>query len=271
MKLPFDLRDTIAKRLCAAIILTVLATMLLNLMLNFFFSSFARPPLERAGLFEQAAAIYRIVSAAPPRTRAALAASAGNADYHVDWYEEDSPVSIMLQGSTRVSTSARAEARAEVMERMLGDRPHLIVLFNSDDRQSLLPSLHYERDRHPDAYFMSIGLDDGSWLVFTALQRSWGMPKSSADRHHRRDPAAVDGPGFAALAAKIAGGADDAVRRGGAPVRYRSHKRPRSPRPGRSNFARRSARSTPCRPRSPASSTIGPRCWPRSPTTCARP
>lgn len=173
MRLPFNIRDTIARRLCAAFMLVVVAALSLNLLLNFFFSSFARPPLERAGLFEQAAAIFRVVGAAPPSMRPTLAAAAATSDYHVDWYEEGSPVSIMLQGATRMSP----KDRSDVIARMLGDPSHQIVFFKSDNQASLLPGLRYDRDRHPDAYFMSIGMDDGSWLVFTALQRSWGLSR----------------------------------------------------------------------------------------------
>ena len=52
MRLPFNLRDTIAKRLCATIMLAVTGTLLLNLLLNVFAGSLARPPSQSIETFD---------------------------------------------------------------------------------------------------------------------------------------------------------------------------------------------------------------------------
>jgi signal transduction histidine kinase len=176
MKLPFGIRDTIAKRLCATSMLAVTGTLLLNLLLNAFVGSFARPALERAGLFEQAASITRVIQAAPPSLRPTLAAAAATSDYHVDWYDDTSPVPLMLRIATSVS---RVEPEMASMAKLLGDPARRIVVFKADDGEAYLPALRYDRASHPDAYFMAIVLDDQSWLVFTALQRNWGLQRSA--------------------------------------------------------------------------------------------
>jgi signal transduction histidine kinase len=176
MKLPFGIRDTIAKRLCVTSMLAVTGTLLLNLLLNAFVGSFARPALERTGLLEQAASITRVIQAAPPSLRPTLAAAAATSDYHVDWYDETSPVPLMLRIATSVSG---LESEMAGMAKLLGGPARRIVIFRADDGEAYLPALRYDRASHPDAYFMAIVLDDQSWLVFTALQRSWGLQRSS--------------------------------------------------------------------------------------------
>ena len=174
MKLPFGIRDTIAKRLCVASMLAVTGTLLLNLLLNAFVGSFARPALERTGLFEQAASITRVIQAAPPSLRPTLATAAATPDYHVDWYDDTSPVPVML----RIATGASRTEWKTVVTKLLGGPARRIVIFRADDGEAYLPALRYDRARHPDAYFMAIELDDQSWLVFTALQRSWGLERN---------------------------------------------------------------------------------------------
>ncbi|MDB5359578.1 MAG: integral rane sensor signal transduction histidine kinase [Rhodospirillales bacterium] len=176
MTLPFGIRDTIAKRLCAAIMLAVTGTLVLTWLLSSFASSFALPALDRSGLFEQAASITRVIQAAPPSLRSRLAAAAATSDYQVDWYDDATPVPAMLRIAT--DTDAARDAWKATMAAVLGDPDRRVVIFRADDGEAYLPALHYDRAGHPDAYFMAIALDDQSWLVFTALQRSWGMYRS---------------------------------------------------------------------------------------------
>jgi signal transduction histidine kinase len=138
-----------------------------------FAGSLARPPLERTGLLEQAATIFRLIRAAPPSLRPPLAAAAATSDYHVDWYADTSPVSVMLH----VATSMSGAEATTTMAQLLDDPTRRIVIFKPNDQEAQSPGLRYDRASHPDAYFMAIALDDSSWLVFTALQRSWGISR----------------------------------------------------------------------------------------------
>jgi signal transduction histidine kinase len=174
VKLPFGIRDTLAKRLCAAIMLAAIATLLLNLLLNSLFSNLSRPPIERAGLFEQAAVIFRLVAAAPPSLRPQLSAAAATSVYHADWYPNGSPVAVMLDAAPSVR-----DVDLSPMARLLDDAGRRLIVFKADTSAARTPDLHYDRADHPDARFLAIALDDGSWLVFTALERSWGIPRGA--------------------------------------------------------------------------------------------
>ena len=173
MKLPFEIRDTLAKRLCMTIMAAVAGALVLNLLLNALVVSFGLPALERSGLLEQAASIVRLVQAAPPALRPELAAAAATADYRVDWYDDSTPVPVML----RLATSTANTEWTATMARLVGDSKLQIVIFKAEDQEAYSPDLHYDRARHPDARFMAIALDDESWLVFTALQRNWGISR----------------------------------------------------------------------------------------------
>jgi len=172
MKLPFGIRDTLSKRLCATIMLAATTTGLLDLTLNNFVAGFTRPALEQAGLFERLASIFQMIEAAPPELRGRLAAAVVSPDYRVDWYAESSPVTTMLGIAT---SAAPAEWVRTSMAKLLGDPARRIVLFKADDDEARLPALHYGRTSEPNAFFMAIALDDRSWLVFTTLRRTWGL------------------------------------------------------------------------------------------------
>ena len=62
-------RDSIAWRFALTVVLAVVATWSLVGLFDVFGGVWARPSLERSGLLDQAAAMVRIIEAAPPPMR----------------------------------------------------------------------------------------------------------------------------------------------------------------------------------------------------------
>jgi signal transduction histidine kinase len=173
MTRPFWLLDTVARRFALTEVLAVAVTLALVTLFRTFGGAWSHEPLERSGLLSEAAAIVRMIEAAPPSVRQALAAAAAPGEFRTDWYPAASRASASLESAPRgedenaqktISAHLR-RAAAVLTPRRSGSVPSGIV---EDPSRPLAP------------YMLGVQLNDGSWLVFSVMKRSWGMP--SPDR-----------------------------------------------------------------------------------------
>ena len=155
-------RDTIAVRLALTVILAVSASIGLSLLFNDAAGVWARPGLKDTGLFEEAALLERVISAASPASRPSLAAAADNDSYTIVW----------TRTIPQLTNNARGPELRGIMQRLLHDRRRPVVLFKSDQEHA---SARHDPVFAQAAFGMAVGLDDGTWLVFKVPRRSWGL------------------------------------------------------------------------------------------------
>ena len=144
------------------IALTTLAAMLTALAFNALFTQlagvWAYPPLSEIGLLERTALTTHMIEAAPPELRADLAATASNAKSTVSWHATHQEMNL---------PSVHDDLRRTVTPegRQLLDKPdQQLEVYHPDD----WPQGH-------GYYALVVQLSDGSWLMFSAAARSWGL------------------------------------------------------------------------------------------------
>lgn len=144
------------------IALTTLAAMLTALAFNALFTQlagvWAYPPLSEIGLLERTALTTHMIEAAPPELRAHLAATASNAKSTVSWHATHQEMNLPA-----VHDDLRRTVTPE--GRQLLDKPdQQLEVYHPDD----WPQGH-------GYYALVVQLSDGSWLMFSAAARSWGL------------------------------------------------------------------------------------------------
>jgi signal transduction histidine kinase len=162
-------RDTIARRFALTVVLSLLATVALYGLFATFAGVLAQPSAEESGLKERVDDAIRIIEAAPAETRSLLAAAAGSSSYGVAWYPARSEAGLAL------ADAADVEDYTEAVSTSWNEAGRTLLLFRSHDPASSIPALGYDRTLHPNAYFLAVRLTDQSWLVVTALTRTWGL------------------------------------------------------------------------------------------------
>ena len=164
-------QDTIARRFAGAVVLAIAAALALVGLFILFGGVWAREPLESSGILNEAADIVRIVEAAPPENRPALAAAAENSRFHVDWYDPQSPVATMLDGAPVFNDDRR------LMSGLLSEPHRSLVAFEPDSQVPPPWISDYQNSKYAKAYILAVHLTDGSWLAFTYFNRSWGISR----------------------------------------------------------------------------------------------
>jgi signal transduction histidine kinase len=173
MKLPSWASDTIARRFAVTEVLAVAVTLALVGLFRTFGGVWSAEPLERSSLLDEAADIVRMIDAAPPAMRQSLAAAAGNNVFHAGWYAAGSRAAAALEAAPRSDdekTQKRISARVQ----------RAAVVLRPDRAGSVPPGIAYDRSKPLVPYMLGVQLNDGSWLVFSVMKRTWGIP--SADR-----------------------------------------------------------------------------------------
>ncbi|MBB5696430.1 sensor histidine kinase [Muricoccus pecuniae] len=168
MKVRRWLGDTMARRFGLTILLAIAATLLMNGLFVALAGVWGRPSFEKSGLLDAAAATVRITEAQPPGIRAALASSAGTGAYSVIWSVEP-PVDPSEHLQTVYMRGVTA------FRRVLDDPSRTIIFFNSDMPEVRSSERMQDLLRNGLRFFTSVRLTDGTWLTFTASQRSWGI------------------------------------------------------------------------------------------------
>jgi signal transduction histidine kinase len=184
-------KDTIARRFALTVVLAIVVMLSLTGIVIEFAGVWGRPPVRETGLLERADDIVRMVEAAPERERQTLMDAVANARFHADWYPATSTVAVMLDAAWSFDTTSdpstiKPGIRARKVRRdsddwvdqpgfMSGGHPRPVVSFKSDGQNQVLADLHLGSADQPNAYFAGVRLEDGSWVVFTAPTRVWGL------------------------------------------------------------------------------------------------
>jgi len=161
-------RDTVASRFIFAVVLTVLVALALVRLFFVFGGVWAREPLDHSILRVRAADVVRVIEAAPSQFRPTLAAAAATQEVAVRWYDVTSPVAALLWHD-----SGRLKSKP-LQRSLLGDLQRTAVVFVPDG--PIRPPSALTHDQPVSAYFLSVLLNDGSWLVFSVPNRIWGLP-----------------------------------------------------------------------------------------------
>jgi len=162
-------RDTIAARFILAVVSTVLGALALVRLFFVFGGVWAREPLDHSILRGRPADIVRVIEAAPSQLRPTLAAAVVTQELAVAWYDAASPVAATLWRDSGLLKST------PVHRSLLGDLRRTAVVFAPGG--PIRPPLGLTRDHPGSAYFLSVLLKDGSWLVLSVPGRTWGLPE----------------------------------------------------------------------------------------------
>jgi signal transduction histidine kinase len=153
-------RDTVARWIALTIILAMLISLALNGLFIQLAGVWARPPLTEIGLLEKAAAVTRVIEAAPAALRSQLAQAVSDEGLTISWHLE------------------RQEMNLPAVEDPISDTGMSILqpLFKSVERriEAYEPSDWTENTAQAH-YALVIELPDASWLMFSAPSRSWGL------------------------------------------------------------------------------------------------
>ncbi|QLF94920.1 HAMP domain-containing protein [Pseudomonas sp. ABC1] len=152
--------DTVARWIA----LTTLAAMLTALAFNAVFSQlagvWAQPSLTEIGLMEQVASVTRIIDAASPAQRAQIARAASDQTYTAEWlrHHADAGVPQLEDADFKVGS--------ERLRQRLPNAGARIEAYQPSDWPAQQPGKRYA---------LLIELQDGSWVMFSAPTRYWGL------------------------------------------------------------------------------------------------
>jgi signal transduction histidine kinase len=163
--------DSIASRFVWAVVLTVAVALALVRLFFIFGGVWAREPLDHSSLPARARDLFRVIEAAPPQVRPTLAAAAATDGLAVEWYDATSSVSAILWRDSGLDN------KESVRRRVLGGLQRTAVIYKPSGALRLPAPLAHNQPQHASAYFLSVRLTDGSWLVFSVPNRTWGLPE----------------------------------------------------------------------------------------------
>lgn len=160
--------DSIARRFVLTVALVVGGTLGLVALFFMFGGAWSAPSLERSGLFERASDIYRLMAVAPPSLRPQLAVAGMSEKFRINWFAEGSAVARSLNDmppTPRESTVVRS------IQHLMGDQQKVLVFEPESPRAP--PDSFFVTDS--TVYRLALPLPDGSWIVYTADHRIWGV------------------------------------------------------------------------------------------------
>ena len=165
--------DTITRRLVTTVALAAATTVGL---LQFFFlfgGHWAQPNIEQTGLLQEVAAITRVITAAPAAVRPKIAQAASTEGFQFKWFAADSRTAEMLK--TAHYNPYEVQMGHDIIASLIGGTTRSMDAFSVDNPVAQAPDISVDPKKYPDASFMALQLDDGSWLVCAALVRYWGF------------------------------------------------------------------------------------------------
>ncbi|CAH2602273.1 Histidine kinase [Rhodovastum atsumiense] len=167
-------RDTIALRFAVTIVLAIGVTLGCMGLFFIFGGEWAQPDPESLGIPKTVTTVARLTNAAPPELRPSLAAAASTDGLlQVEWYDAASPTGAALRDSAAHAIPSPRRLPP------LDQAGPVMKLFLPEDPVATIPGLDKTRARYPQSYFLAIRLRDGSWVVFSAPTRIWGVSRQA--------------------------------------------------------------------------------------------
>ncbi|MEA3151648.1 MAG: hypothetical protein QOD56_2587 [Gammaproteobacteria bacterium] len=167
MRIPW-VEDTVAHRFAIAAALSVGLAFTLVSVFNAIGGTWSQDPLDETGLPNEAADMLRIIEAAPRELRTKLCVAATTRGFRLDWY---SPASI---ASASLGTISRNDTTHLGRQFFMANH-HVGVAFEPGGSLTIPPSVIHDSVRTRAPYMLAIEMADHGWLVFTVINRSWGL------------------------------------------------------------------------------------------------
>ncbi len=161
--------DTLGRRFAVTTVLAIVVAVALSALFAQFAGVWARPPLRELDLLERADDVVRVLDAIPAPQRPA-AATAASRVYRVGWFPAASPAGAWLDTALRQPGAHRPDS----YRFLLDGQERRVVTFDFGGVQPDIAGLIPDSALHPDARFLAVGLEDGSWVVLTVPERFWG-------------------------------------------------------------------------------------------------
>jgi signal transduction histidine kinase len=156
-------RDTVARWIALTILLAMLISRVLNGLFIQLAGVWARPSLTEIGLLEKAAAVTRIIEAAPVPLRDKLTLAASEEGFVVSWHRD-------RQGLNLPPVEDQiSEDGAKILQPLLNSANRRIETYEPSD---------WPEPAADARYALLIELTDGSWLIFSPPTRSWGLDET---------------------------------------------------------------------------------------------
>jgi len=163
------LPDTIARRFAVTEVLAVAVTFALVGLFRTFGGVWSLPSVERSGLLNEAADVVRMIEAAPPPMRQALAAAAATDVFQTGWYPAASLASASLDAAPRRDDESVQKTISTHVQRAA-------AVLRPARTGSVPPGIVYDHSKPLVPYMLAVQLNDGSWVVFSVMRRTWGIP-----------------------------------------------------------------------------------------------
>lgn len=152
--------DTISGWIAVNIVIAIAICIGLNALFIHLAGVWARPDFPEGGLGERVATTVHLIAGMPAGERARVAEAASTTQVAVRWYADDKAMQLPVLGSPPVDG-------ADTIRRLLQ---------REDARLTAYTPGEIEIDGQPLAdYKLAVDLPDGSWVVFTAHGRIWGL------------------------------------------------------------------------------------------------
>lgn len=156
--------DTISGWVAANIVAAIAICIGLNALFVNLAGVWARPDFPGGGLGSRVAITVHTLSGVPAAQRPGLAAAASTSQVAVAWYPDDAHVPLPVN-------DPNAMDGAKTIRRLL-ERP-------TTRTAGFAPGEIAVSGQPIDAYKLAVDLPDGSWAVFTAPERLWGINTST--------------------------------------------------------------------------------------------
>ena len=151
-------RDTVARWIALTILIAMFTALAFNALFVQVAGVWARPPLTETGLLEKVAVAVRVIEASEPTQRPRLAQVMGDESFSVRWAAQRAAFDLPVLDDPDFHSGE------QVFNYLLQGPPR--------------PMEAYEPSDWPGGnghYVLLVQLADQSWLMFSALARSWGL------------------------------------------------------------------------------------------------
>jgi len=165
--------DTITRRLVTTVALAAGTTLGLLQLFFMFGGHWAQPNIEQTGLLQEVAAVTRVITAAPPAVRSKIAQAASTEGFKFKWFSADSGTAEAIK--TAHYNPYEVQMGHDIIASLIGKTARSMEAFSVDNPVAQTSGIAVNPKKYPDASFMALQLNDGSWLVCMALVRYWGF------------------------------------------------------------------------------------------------